>query len=295
MTRALGAAAVALVSATFVASVSSTAGAYCRTSSCEDGVGALCFPSQPSDCGIPLFWPSRCVGYSLQKDASAQVDLNTASNVAAQAFAAWSDADCGGGTHPAIEAQDLGPVTCDKVEYNQQEENANVIVFRDASWPHPSSALALTTVTYALETGEIRDADIELNSANAVFTTGDENVQVDLLSILTHEAGHFLGLSHAPSSDATMFADYPPMSTALRTLDADDINGICAIYPADGGAACNPTPKNGMGDECADGTTGGDDDEGGSDGCSVSESTHSSGWIALLGAAVALGFARRRR
>src|SRR5689334_23648589 len=49
-----------------------------------------------------------------------------------------------------------------KHEYNQNRGNTNLIVFRDDGWPYEGSSntLALTTVTYNLDTGEIYDADM---------------------------------------------------------------------------------------------------------------------------------------
>lgn len=261
--------------------------AYCRTSSCEEGVGARCVPAQANDCGVELFWPTSCVGYTLQKDASGEVDLATARALAAQAFAAWSQASCEQGGSPSVSAIELGDVGCDRVEYNQDGENANIIMFRDVVWPHDSRALALTTVTYALDTGKIRDADMELNTATATFTTGDEGVVVDTLSILTHEAGHFLGLSHAPTPEATMFRDYPPTSTGIRTLEPDDAAGICAVYPPGQGQACDPAPRNGLGEECSsgggEGGGGADgDDEADGEGCAARPRSQGGGGAAAL-------------
>ena len=60
----------------------------------------------------------------------------------------------------------MGPVECDRVKYNQDFGNQNVIVFRDDKWDKndSSNTLALTTVTFNPDTGEIYDADIELNT-----------------------------------------------------------------------------------------------------------------------------------
>lgn len=263
--------------------------AYCRTSTCEgDVVGAVCTPAQPSDCGIALYWPTSCVGYSIQKDASSQVDLATVTQLTRQAFDAWQNASCDGQS-PSVTAVDLGPVSCDQLEYDADFKNANVIMFRDESWPYTGAVLALTTVTYALDTGKIRDADMELNSAQAQFTTTDAGVQVDLLSILTHEAGHFLGLAHSPEAGATMNADYPPMSTTLRTLEEDDVAGLCAIYPPGRDATCDSEPVNGLGDACS---TPPDEETG----CSAAGARRPGGRpaLALLGAVALLAATRRR-
>ena len=239
--------------------VPASATAYCRTSACPNSVaGAVCTPPAGTDCGTPLFWGKPCLGFSVQQDASTQVTWADADRIASASFNTWLTADCGGGATPAFRAADLGPVVCTNREYNQDGGNANLIVFRDASWPYTNqwNTLALTTVSYNLDTGEIYDADVEINSSDTTLTTGDTNVQFDLQSILTHELGHVLGLAHSKLSDATMAKLYQMGDTSLRELAADDIKGICAIYPpVQAGspgdpAACDPSPRRGLQSEC---------------------------------------------
>jgi len=252
----IGAVSVGLALALSVFTSAKSASAYCRTTSCP-GVGtqAKCVPAEINDCGKEIFWPNPCISYSMQKDASVQVSLETATQIFEEAFSRWTNADCGGGTHPRISVTNLGPVACNAHEYNKQAGNANIILFHDDEWPHAgaNSTLALTTVTYNVDSGEIYDADMELNSANVKFSTGDVGVLYDLPSIATHETGHFLGLSHSPVSFATMFANYNGGTTELRSLETDDIAGICAAYPP--GAPipkeCDPTPRRGLATECS--------------------------------------------
>jgi Matrixin len=236
--------------------------AYCRTATCAPNTatavtGALCNPAQPSDCpgGIALAWPTSCVTFSFQKDASKQVSLSAAEGIFRKAFAAWTHAACPGGGSPRIEVTEFDPVECTKHEYNQKACNANAIIFRDSGWPYEgaSNMLALTTVTYNLDNGQIYDADMELNTAGAIFTTGDSKVNIDLLSVVTHETGHFLGLAHSVDTTSTMFPAYQQGDISLRNLAPDDIAGICAIYPPGDPIAedCDATPRHGFSTACA--------------------------------------------
>lgn len=233
----------------------SAAEAYCRTSSCPGvGTSQVCTPPTPSDCGVPLFWPKTCVGWSLQKNASSQVSFSTTEQIVTKAFETWMNAPCPGGGTPRIQAIQAEPAECAKHEYNQTAGNANIILFHDQSWPYEGSSntLALTTVTYNLDTGEIYDADMEINSADIPFTTGDSDVMFDLPSVITHETGHFLGLAHSQDFHATMFPDYLEHTTNLRNLSPDDIAGICAIYPPGQLASdCDITPRHGFSPLCA--------------------------------------------
>ena len=234
------------------------ASAYCRTSSCgASGTGSVCDPPDPFDCGLPIAWPTDCVSFTLQEDASKSADLATAEAIFEAAFATWTTAACAGGGTPHIEVHYKGPVACGKQEYNQKEGvgNSNIIMFRDDKWLHEgaSSTLALTTVTYNTKNGEIYDVDMEVNSASNMITTGDDEVKFDLLSIATHEVGHFLGLAHSSDPTATMNAMYMPGSTELRDLSDDDRAGICAVYPPGDPIAstCDSTPRHGFSDVCA--------------------------------------------
>jgi hypothetical protein len=228
--------------------------AYCRTSACGSGVeGTRCDPPQSADCGNVIRWERDCIGFTVHREASSQVSVGTAQQLLQQALQQWMNADCGSGDVPSIHIADLGAIACGDVEYNQKSGNANVVVFRDDVWPHDEmvNALALTTVTYDVNTGEIFDADIEVNGTRNLVenSAGD---WYDLLGVLTHETGHALGLAHTPANTATMNATIGAADTSYRDLGADDMAGICAIYaggpPVD--PECNPIPRHGFSEDC---------------------------------------------
>ena len=195
-----------------VVSVPSTALGFCRTTTCGPGQCS----ANPScefclEGGRPLFWGGRCISFGVQAAGSPLrgVDFETTRNVIGSAYAKWMSVDCGGAP-PDLELRDFGAINCGRQEYNQTAGNANVWMFRDDYWPYSgaNATLALTTITFNVKTGEIFDADVEINSIQNPITLGDTNIQADLDSIVTHEAGHFLGLSHSCEKDATMFASY---------------------------------------------------------------------------------------
>jgi hypothetical protein len=298
--RPLALALAALV-ALAVAGAPRPAAAYCRSSVCQvpggSDQGKRCAPPEPDDCGVVLQWRQPCVGFTVQKDASSQVDLATSVELMRHSFETWMLADCGGSL-PSILVEDLGLVECSDIEYNQHAGNANVLIFRDLEWPHLSESvsgttdtIALTTVTYDVEDGSIFDADIEVNTATFLFTTADVTLDTDLLSVLTHEAGHFLGMSHSSIPDATMQPDYTPGSIDLRTLTTDDVLGICDIYPPGREALgeCTSLPRHGFSPSCrADQTEGK---------CSISQGFSPIKPIAIAAplTLAALALARRRR
>jgi MYXO-CTERM domain-containing protein len=275
------------------------AAAYCRSSVCKvDGKtihGKVCAPPADDDCGTVLQWRQPCVGFALAKAGSRQVSLAEIEKVAKISFAAWTTIDCGGGEHPSIEVDDLGIVSCGKVEYNQHGGNANIIVFRDDEWPHmddgagTTDTIALTTVTYDVTKGDIFDADMEINSYQNAFTTSDTVVDVDLQSVMTHEAGHFLGLAHSTVMDATMFPNYTSMTMDLRVPKDDDQQAICNAYPPDRTpkGTCDGLPRHGFSPECQATQTEGT--------CAFAPAPPGLPIVALLPLAALLGLARRRR
>jgi uncharacterized protein (TIGR03382 family) len=134
--------------------------------------------------------------------------------------------------------------------------------------------VALTTVLYDPDTGRIFDADVEMNGwdgqaegtnlaagaggpPNGWYFTCDKQAgwpqctrygeagcfYIDLRNTVTHEAGHVLGLAHPCEGlsctpvlqPLTMYPQTSPGDVEKRTLAADDVAGVCAIYPAEGG------------------------------------------------------------
>src|SRR5207244_5649275 len=88
-------------------------------------------------------------------------------------------------------------------------------------WDHGDRVIAVTTSTFNRSTGQLYDADIELNGAPHVddspafiFTANDGPpcsvpgqtgcVRFDIQNTVTHEAGHSIGLDHTTVENATM-------------------------------------------------------------------------------------------
>ena len=120
-------AAAAIVGVSLLAAPA-VAQAYCRTANCpsHDGAWQVCVPAEADDCGTMLWWRSRCLGFTIQKDASSQVNLADTEKTFKTAFDTWMNADCGGGKHPSVTIDYQGPVECDKQEYNKDKDAAEI-------------------------------------------------------------------------------------------------------------------------------------------------------------------------
>jgi hypothetical protein len=175
------------------------------------------------------------MSYAIQRDGSVKEGI-TAEQVAPlvdAGFRAWSDVLCDDGGTPPLTALNQGVIVCEAAEFNCQdpEANSNLIVFRD-DFENTNSfrfgVIALTTLTANIRTGQIFDADIEINSRDETFVIGEPppgSTARDLRGVINHELGHLLGLSHPNVTSALMYADY--RGTVLPA--ADDAAGMCAI------------------------------------------------------------------
>jgi hypothetical protein len=235
----VGAVRFVLVGALLIAAVD--ASAFCRTTTSRSRSEV---PGECATTGIPLSWRNRCTGYSLYRlDVPEDIAFPDLDRLAATSTGAWARAACDdNGRVPQYFRVLPNPPTLNPPGYNPTGPNSNTVRFRPR-WGddaiHRSGAIAITIVTFDSFTGEIFDADIEMNTQHPRtnptgfrFSIADrpEFDAADLPTILTHEFGHFLGLSHSANERSVMWFE-AGVGEARRDLTADDTAGICTIYP----------------------------------------------------------------
>jgi hypothetical protein len=257
--------------------------AFVPTLTCTtDGI----YQCAPNEVPKQVKWPGFCVNWYMNEAGTADIAAGPdgfASTALEEAitvsFDAWNQIDChnlklvyGGRTDDDRAATD---------------GRANIVVWRDDTWFYASkTAFAITSVTYNPETGYIADADIEMNSQYHDFTIGDRDINIDTQNTLTHEVGHVVGLDHTPVISATMYANAGVGETHKRTLERDDIDGVCSIYPTEmRDDLCDPAPVHTKADD--------DTDDGGC--CATSPAKPSSTPWMLVFALGAMAVIRRWR
>jgi MYXO-CTERM domain-containing protein len=272
-----------------------TASAYVRTLTCteEDSL------SDPLACregesALPLFWPvsNGCVVLHANETGSEDISEQSSIHAIERSMESWTEVTC------SYTELVYGGLTDEvRVGYDQCDgaSNVNIIHFVRSGWTHQDGALALTSVTYDMRTGEIVDTDIELNDDQFEFTATNNPllVHIDVRNTITHELGHVLGFDHTDDVEATMFPTAPERETSKRSLGQDDIDAICDTYPSgtvsvvcsDASLGYFEAPFDGPGSTCT-----------ADDGCGCSTAPEStSGWALGLSILGGLLLMRRRR
>jgi hypothetical protein len=182
-----------------------------------------------------IHWEMDTVRYRINEAGSD--DASDASDIDAvkRSFDEWNDVSC------AYIHLDFDGLTANTGAGDAAgaSDGINLVLWREdpAEWIAAGNSpayYALTTLSFDIHTGALRDADIEVNGAFHTYTTSDEVVSIDVQNVLTHEAGHVLGLDHSSDREATMYHKAAAGETKKRDLSADDREALCFLYPTQG-------------------------------------------------------------
>lgn len=195
---------------------------------------------------VTIRWPARHVTIAIQSPGSRTVTATQTLDAVKRSLEAWETPRC---TDITFEMK--GVITPD-VPISQQSR----VIFVDAGWDHDPDAVALTTMAYNRTTGLISHGRIEVNEEGYSFADARGGCgrpdDYDLAAVLTHEVGHFIGLAHTGGASLLLEGpDAPTMSpvvskcdVAFRTLELDDLDGLCFVYPRNEPArVCQQLPE----------------------------------------------------
>ena len=166
--------------------------------------------------GHPLHWAEMPVSYYMVTgNAPAGVDGEAAVH---NAFETWNAAS-------SNVQYDFGGYLPEGV---QQLDSKNIVYWVDSGWKYDPTLAAITFRYYDTTDGHLLDADTAFNGEKYRWTA--DGTGYDIQNSATHEIGHMSGLGHSEDRTATMFAATASGETSKRTLAADDLAAIDAIY-----------------------------------------------------------------
>ncbi len=179
-------------------------------------------------------WPSLPVQVALNPEGCPTLeDGTTMEEILLAAMAEWDSVICSkasfeylGETTATWDADDLNTIFC---------------VPQGEDWNFSVGAAGATLWLPPGEDG-IQEVDLALNAAELTWKKGGgnalESTVIDPQAVLTHELGHWLGLSHSADPFATMYYAMLPFGLQA-TLEADDRAGVCTLYPDEGSECAN--------------------------------------------------------
>jgi MYXO-CTERM domain-containing protein len=244
---------------------------------------AAAWTQSTSSKGAPIHWSDPCLTMYMHEAGSDDVEDDSEFDAVLASFEAWNQAGCS-----SFVIQYAGKTNLEITGHLKEDPSVNMVIFRERKWAYTDRPVAFTAVTYNVQTGEVFDADIEMNGEDFRFTTQPEKEpwKIDIQNTITHELGHVVGLDHVPDVEATMFDHAGPGETKKRTLEPDDIDGICALYPAVPNLACTQVEPHFLYYDFPDEPNGG--------GCGAgSRGTPNGAVLVLLALGVALATRRR--
>jgi len=245
-------------------------------------LGIACIVARPASAyvrtvttaGVPVWWRNPCIAMDFLLGTPPPAMTGDAYLEAARlAASSWG--------HPSLACSGLTLSIHKSAEPSADIgfDGRNIIVMRQDTWcsePLPTdpnappcyatNALAVTTVFRNVTTGEIVDADMEINAVNVYWADLEKDPTLasgstaDFQNMLTHELGHVIGLAHpcfttsdgtprltdnlgqpeincsasdlpAMVASATMFPSVSVTDTSRRTLSPDDAQAACDVYP----------------------------------------------------------------
>lgn len=245
--------ALAFAGVAALVSTAADASAFCRATSCNEAKTACAKSARGCTTeGTPVAWPTSTLEYRFHDKGTRTLLKTEGRNAIRAAFSTWSDAECPGGRTRLrfVEGEDIDIDPPANLDEPNPTRGLNGIFFRDDGWPHGrgldalDTKLASTFRVYGDRSlpGKITSARIEINTSESAFHVPDapegQRASVDLVSVMVHEVGHFIGIGHSRERDSVMAealcqgGDRCTLGRlASRRLAEDDVAAVCALYP----------------------------------------------------------------
>ncbi|MCX7944958.1 MAG: matrixin family metalloprotease [Deltaproteobacteria bacterium] len=188
--------------------------------------------------GKPLKWEKLPIKYHINKFCYKPIDAEKCKEAIVRSFNTWESPKCTSLRFERSEDTEEAKGSFNSLDI---KANKNIIVWYYKDWPYEPNGVALTTITYDDKTGEIYDADIELNGVYYRFDVVETlpSTYTDIQNTMTHEIGHMIGLDHNYDPHSVMYPTAKAGEIKKRILSQDDIEGVCDIYREENGCSCS--------------------------------------------------------
>ena len=170
-----------------------------------------------SDKGEKFYWSSPS-SMDICVDASNDqgLDENKIKNIVKYSIEQWN-----GKSHAHLNYNDASSSDCVSGRIK------NKFLFDRTEYPFGRGVLGVTLIRYDPNTGRIKNANIFIND-EVLFSDSIGGTRYFIGDVVTHELGHFWGLSHGQVHRSTMlFTVFEGQSS----VHSDDEEGINTIYP----------------------------------------------------------------
>ena len=181
---------------------------------------------------VGAVWPEMPIAYEVATPLGGGLGDDEAVAAIAAAVATWEAVDCA-----SVSFRYDGRST--DATWGEADGRNVIFIFDDA---FPGEASLVSAPNIVQDGNTLVDVDIALNARDFAWAIEGSPPVMDLQASATHELGHLLGLWHSADPAATLNPALDGFPDA-RTLEPDDLTGICTLYGRGDGAA---------GDECGD-------------------------------------------
>ncbi|MBR58429.1 MAG: hypothetical protein CMH54_10460 [Myxococcales bacterium] len=184
-------------------------------------LSATAYISLKNQGGAETTWAKTNVPWYLNPTPVPGITYDDMRDAIHAAFDAWENVSCSGQSFSYMSPS------------SNPQNGAIYVEATNGEWDPSVGDAAAFTVSEKKWNGEIKYSIIVFNGVDISWTTSSSaslyGYKTDIQGVATHEIGHALGLDHPHVREATMF--FSGGSSELRSLDNDDVKGVCYLYP----------------------------------------------------------------
>ncbi len=203
-------------------------------------VQAGAYVTYATSSGEPPRWMNMPVGWYLDPAGSDDMSFELLHAALERAFQTWSAPAC---TKLRFEYKGTsstpkpGALWVTVLESGFSHRTDGALAYAAPQW---DSSDVMQNGQIVFNGGDFRWSD------TPVTGTGDLS---DIVAVATHEIGHTIGLGHSRDREATMF--FVGGGMVERSLEEDDVRGLCFLYPKDSFSDGRPCDSCTSDDHCA--------------------------------------------